>query len=83
MELDIFTCECLLDRLIMMRNETKEEIISKTFSIANRPDITCITLYINKILFFCYRCIGILEVEKNCARILTINFEKYLIKIKK
>ena len=43
MELDIFTCECLLDHLIIMRNESEKEIVTKIFSITDRCNIKCIT----------------------------------------
>ena len=86
MELDIFTCVCLFDHLIMMKDESKEEIISKIFSIINRPNTTCITFYVNKIFCFCSRCMDILEVEnncRNCAYLFHDKLKKYLIKIKK
>ena len=43
MELDIFTCKCLLDHLIIMRNESEKEIVTTIFSITDRCNIKCIT----------------------------------------
>ena len=54
MELDIFTCECLLDHLIIVRNESEKEIVTKIFSITDRCNIKCITRLnsLNNIFFF-------------------------------
>ena len=53
MELDIFTCECLLDHLIIMRNESEKEIVTKIFSITDRCNIKCITrLHSENNIFF-------------------------------
>ena len=54
MELNIFTCECLLDHLIMMRNESEKKIVTKIFFITDRCNIKCITRLhsVNNIFFF-------------------------------
>ena len=117
MELNIFTCECLLDHLIMMRNESEKKIVTKIFSITDRCNIKCITRLHseNNIFFFCLRCLNILRPFmqesvlcikrsrsglfnytcldfpdsgfeyncRNCDWLLTVNFKKYLIKVKK
>ena len=63
MELNIFTCECLLDHLIMMRNESEKKIVTKIFSITDRCNIKCITRLHseNNIYIFCLRCLNILR----------------------
>ena len=57
MELNIFTCECLLDHLIMMRNESEKKIVTKIFSITDRCNIKCITRLnsLNNIFFFLFK----------------------------
>ena len=63
MELGIFTCECMLDHLIMMRNESLNKIVTKIFSITGRSNIKCITRLhsANNIFFFCLRCLNIIR----------------------
>ena len=79
MVLDIFSCVCVFDYLILMKDETKEEIIRRIFSIEDRPNTTCITFYRNEIFCFCSRCLDIFNFEINCH----CKLKKYLIKIKK
>ena len=53
MELNIFTCECLLDHLRMMRNESEKKIVTKIFFITDGCNIKCITRLhsVNNIFF--------------------------------
>ena len=55
MELNIFTCVCLLDHLIMMRNESEKKIVTKIFLLQTDVISNVLQGYILKIIFFLFK----------------------------